>query len=410
MTTPRIHSRRRLARGAIGSTGACLLAALLLAAPAAARGAPAAPSLEDRVAVLEKRLAELSAENASLRDAQSAKAAPAAKPEKKAESAPVVTITGKASKLSIGGLLQVHGETGGVPDSRFAGMYDRFQLRRLRTSVAGAFTENVTFKVEADFGNAGIGGNTGARGQLTDAFAIWSEKPGLRLQAGQFKTPFGYEQLLADPKTLFVERTLSNDRLTVGRQIGLMAAGDLPGSALSYAYGIFNGNGVNNGNNDSDQFMHAGRVAGTINLSADKDRPVRLILGTNFFGSSDKGSFTGHRTGYGLNAVVAAKSLEVGAEWLRNDYAPAAGTGYRSAGWYCYGAYLFNPRWQGVARLDEYDTNTRLGDTTTREWTWGVNYFLKGDDLKLSLDYILGYPPGTQGSDGRLIGRVQVVF
>lgn len=46
---------------------------------------------------------------------------------------------------------------------------------------------------------------------------------------GQFKSPFGYEQLYGDPRLPTLERTLVNDRLTFGRQIGFQVFGDTIG-------------------------------------------------------------------------------------------------------------------------------------------------------------------------------------
>ena len=54
---------------------------------------------------------------------------------------------------------------------------------------------------------------------IADAFVAWTKYEAANLQLGQFKTPFGYDQLVPDAKTLFVERTLANDRLTVGRRV-----------------------------------------------------------------------------------------------------------------------------------------------------------------------------------------------
>jgi phosphate-selective porin OprO/OprP len=60
---------------------------------------------------------------------------------------------------------------------------------------------------------------------------------------------------------------------------------------------------------------------------------------------------------------------------------------------------------------DVYDPNTSVAGNTTQEWTFGLNYFIKGDDLKLSLNYLLGDQPGDGlGYRGRLLARMQIVF
>lgn len=386
---------------------------LLPGAFASAENAPAGTDHEARLAALEQRIVRLEAENSALRQTAVAPKPAAATPAPKnlaASPPPVVTIAGKETKLAIGGLLQVHGETDGAPDARFAGIPSRFQLRRLRVSFAGSFAEDVNVKVEAEMGNAGIAGTSGARGQLTDAFAGWSKSPELKLQVGQFKSPFGYEQLLSDAKTLFVERSLTNDRLTVGRQIGAMASGDVLGSRLNYALGLFNGNGTNTGINDNDAFMTVGRLAATVITGSAEQNPWRCLAGINYFTNNDKAAFVGRRTGYGAHVQVVAAPFEFVAEWLRNDFAPANGADWSGEGWYGYGAWNLGVQWQAVARFDHYNSNIGTATISTREWTWGVNYLLRGDDLKLSLDYIYGEQPAIMPADGKLIGRVQVVF
>jgi len=395
-----------------------------LGAGTAACAAPAGEALtttEERFAAFERRLSELAEENRALREqaaadrallaqlagrsaAQTAADAPAVAP------VPAVTFAGKEARLTVGGVAQVFGETGGAPDARYTGMGDRFQLRRLRVSFAGAFAEDVCFKVETDFGNAAIAGNTGYRGQLTDAFVAWTKFSALRLQAGQFKTPFGYEQLVSDPKTLFVERTLANDRLTVGRQIGTMASGELFGRTLTYSLGLFNGTGVNTGVNDNSKFLTAGRVAATIYDGKRGPQPVRWTVATNFFNTVDQGAFTGRRIGYGADTQLIAGPVELGGEWLRNACHPVVGLPTTANGWSAFSAWSFITPWQALLRFDHYDSNPARPNATTREWTYGVTYFLRGDDLKLSLNYVLGEPPAPAPSAGRLLGRVQVVF
>jgi hypothetical protein len=59
-----------------------------------------------------------------------------------------------------------------------------------------------------------------------------------------------------------------------------------------------------------------------------------------------------------------------------------------------------------VLRPETCDSNVDRPDTTTHEWRSGLTYFLNGDDLKLSLNYLRGNGPGAAPGAGRL----QVVF
>jgi phosphate-selective porin len=365
-------------------------------------GAAGTGDLEARLAALERQVTELAGENQALR-ARLAGGSDRATPV-------WVRPEGQASGLSLGGLLQVQAESAGVPDSRYAGVNERVQLRRMRLAFCGAFAEQVSFKLEADFGNGSVAGRTGASGQLTDAFVAWSRFPGLNLRLGQFKTPFGHEQLTADSKAIFVERSLTNDRLTVGRQIGVQASGEIVRSVLGYSIGAFNGCGTNAGANDNGRFMTAARVAATVYRGNLGELPARWNLGVNGFDTTDQASFTGRRIGRGIDTQASLGPAMVGTEWLRQDSRPAVGSPVEADGWSVFGTWNFNRWWQGVWRFERFDAGTPRLDATTREWTLGFNYFVKGDDLKLLLNYQFGRTPLPHSADGRWLGRMQVVF
>ncbi|HXU44061.1 MAG TPA: porin, partial [Thermoanaerobaculia bacterium] len=105
---------------------------------------------------------------------------------------------GREPTLTIGGLVQAQGEFGDRGDARFTNDNDRFYLRRARLNASGKFLEEFDFRVELDL--AGSLANTSAlRAQLTDAYVTWNHTPAAAVRVGQFKTPFGFEQLYSDP-------------------------------------------------------------------------------------------------------------------------------------------------------------------------------------------------------------------
>lgn len=313
----------------------------------------------------------------------------------------VVRAAGREQRLSVGGYAQIQGEFGDSPDARFNGVSDRFQLRRMRITVKGAFQENFEFTLQPEFGNNAISGVNGYRAQFADAFLAWTRYPAFNVQVGQFKTPFGYEQLLPDIRVPTVERSLPNDQLTVGRQIGIGLAGTLPKNAFSYSVGAFNGNGVNNGANDNDQFMFAGRLGATV-WSRDADR---LAFGVNGFTTRDTGVFVGRRHGGGVDAQLSLGRFDLQAELLRVRSGGLADGGSALVGWY------FVPRaLQAIVRYERFRADTAAANTTSDGWVFGVNYYVKGDDIKLAFNYHLGDPAGPLSNQGRFFSRLQVAF
>ena len=144
---------------------------------------------------------------------------------------------------------------------------DRFRLRRARINLTGDFAEQFDFKMEGDFANSD--GTNGGRTAFsaTDIWINWHQFPGAQIKVGQYKAPFGLEQLTPDTTLLTIERTLPTGAITPDRQIGAELWGkpftgiwpeqkDL----LTYYAGIFNGNGRNITVNDNNEFMYVGRL------------------------------------------------------------------------------------------------------------------------------------------------------
>ncbi len=322
----------------------------------------------------------------------------------------VVKVAGAETKLALGGFVQTNFESGPSPDTRFAGLSDRFLVRRARLFVAGAFVEDLSFKIESDFGANSLAAKTGQSGQLTDAYVSWTKLPAVSLRLGQFKTPFGYEQLMADTKIYSIERSLANDKLTLGRQIGAMVYGEVAAKRVSYSLGAYNGTSTNVNTNDNQKYLWVARTAAVVADTKVGDTKLKLTTGANYFTTVDKGTFTGRRYGTGLDAQLVLGASEFQTELLRNDSHPTVGKATAANGWSVLGAYNFTKQWQGIARYETYDSNTATDNTTTNEWTLGVNYLLRGDDLKLSLDYLSGSQPVPTPHGDRVIGRFQLMF
>ena len=381
-------------------------------------------NVEERLKALEQSVKTLQAENKDLKSQLGWDG-----------KAPLVLVKagGKEAKLTLGGFVQGQGEFGDVPDARFAGIEDRFLLRRARVNITGSFLEDFDFKLEADFGANSLSEQTGYRAQFTDAFLNWNRYDALNLKFGQFKTPFGFEQLVSDTKLLTIERSLSNDRLTDGRQIGIAASGDFAKKRFGYSAGAFNGSGVNNSFNDNDNFMLAGRIYGVPYAGKIAKQDARWSIGINGLASEDDGSskggfgfdstpgtaaldnlFFGDRTALGVDSQFTWGRFAFEAEWLRaqfdaNNNLPTSTLD--AAGWYVMGTYYVLPKkLQALMKYESFDPNLDIDGNTSKTFTFGLTYFLKGDDLKFMVNYLYGKAGSAADYEGRLLTRLQFIF
>ncbi len=339
---------------------------------------------------------------------------------------------GREPTLTIGGLIQAQFDAGDRGDSRFANDDDRFYLRRARLNATGRFLEEFDFRLELDLAGS-LSNSSALRAQMTDGYINWNRYPQANIRVGQFKTPFGFEQLYGDPRLYTLERSLVNDRLTLSRQVGVQLGGDFFEKRLTYAVGAFNGNGVNNNFNDNDSFLSVGRIAGipwqgklgstsaTWSVGADgfssKDTNVPLSdlgLDSTPTSSDRDGIFAGERRGYGVDSQLIAGRFELWTEMLRVRFEPKSRiprANLDANGWYGQASYYIVPnRLQIVAKYETFDPNDARNADETDTTTLGATLYLKGHDLKLMVNYLRSDVPILSDTQNKILARLQVIF
>jgi phosphate-selective porin OprO and OprP len=427
--------------------------------------------LERAVEQLQKRNAELEAEVRSLK--QQTAAVPDGKFKTKVthdgktyvEKAvpqdeklpPYVQQRGPELKLVLGGFVQMNFEDGDV--SAFEGRFgqtalkDRFRLRRARINLTGDFAEQFDFKMEGDFENSdGLSGNRTAF-EATDIFINWHQYPWAQIKMGQWKAPFGLEQLTPDTTLYTIERTLPTGAITPERQIGIQLWGkpfatiwpdqvDL----LTYYAGIFNGNGRNTTNNDNNNFMYVGRLESTLltdvfgkgsflKLGADilnsrDDQGTNISQSLTLLVNSD-GSLSpfvlpgpDERTAWSVDAWLRMGPFDLIGEFLQEHVNPRTVNGvppgfdaFTTDGFYVTGAYFLIPKkLQAVVQWQHLNPGQQ-GNDGISSIVGGLNYYIRGDDLKLMVNYIHTWsdfrdanPEFGDDQFDEVIGRMQLMF
>ena len=374
--------------------------------------AQTAPTLEERLQALERQVQGLSRENTELKKQLGWKDA-------------VASVTpqpgGKETKLIVGGFLQGQAEFGNASDPRWAAVKDRFFFRRARIYLAGSFAEDFDFKAELDLQGNTLGAGTGQLARANEIYINWRKYPFANLRFGQLKPAFGGEALASDTNIFTVERSLSNDRLTDGRQLAASVAGELFDKKLSYLAVVANGNGSNVSANDNSKFSKSARLVYTPVATASDKLTVAIDgLWTEDVNvaKSDFGLpgnlFTGSRRMSGVDVTWTHGRLDLNAEWLHGTFKPTGAVPaakFEAEGWQATAAYFLIPaKLRAVIREESFDPNTATGGNTIRTTTFGLNYYLKGEDIKFMVDYLDGLVPGSSTDGGRLLTRVQIVF
>ncbi len=463
---------------------ATLICSLPLKAAEPVSAADRLSKLEQAVRLLQQRNAELENEVHGLKSKSSAFATPLIPgPEQKkvvagsdskavfAEPTPApvnVHPIGPEYKLSLGGYIQANYETGDV--SAFEGRFgatalkDRFRLRRARITLTGDFLEKFDFKIEGDFeqSDAAITAlrtanplttvTTSNRVQFsgTDIFINWHSIPEANLKIGQYKAPFGLEQLTPDTLIYTIERSLPTGALTPERQIGAMLWGKPLATAmpeqkdlLTYYAGVFNGNGRNFNSNDNSQFMWVGRLELQPWKGKLMGQEAGLKLGGDYLYSNDAagtnvspalnlrvgndGSLSsyvlgapGSRRAWSTDASVRLGPFDFIAEYLNEEIAPRGlptFAGFEAHGYYLQGSYFVLPKkLQLVAKWEEFDPG-QVANDGIHSITGGVNYYIHSDNIKAMANYVHTWsdfrdanPRFGQSQFDELILRMQVLF
>lgn len=379
-------------------------------------------AFEKRLQKLEEEVQALRKENQQLKSAMGEGKTPAIN----------VKAAGKEATLQLGGLVQAQADFLDRGDSRWTSDNDRFYLRRARVNASGTFLEYVDFKIELELGGS-LGEASSIRSSLTDAYVNYNRLDWANLKFGQFKTPFGYEQLYSDPKLYTIERSLPSDRLTPGRQLGAQAGGSVLDKRLSYAAGLFNGNGANNSGNDNDSFLFAERLSGIPWRGKLFQKESSLELGLDGYLSHDRtvgglgdfgfdstpttagndGIFAGYRRGASADTQFHAGPFDLWAEYFWTRFEPQnqlPATTLEAQGWYLQGAYYIIPKLQAVVKFETLDLARHRDGDSTDIWTFGLNYYLKGHDVKLQLNYLLYDAPGQPDNRQKILMRFQTLF
>lgn len=123
---------------------------------------------------------------------------------------------------------------------------DTFLIRRARLGIEATLFDHYEFRLMPDFGQGTV--------KLQDGYMNVRYVDCVQFEAGKFKQPFSYEQLIQDRYVPLMERSLI-DQMVPARDVGVAIHGEgLFGDRLDYAVALSNGeiNGDTDTNNPKD--------------------------------------------------------------------------------------------------------------------------------------------------------------
>lgn len=278
-----------------------------------------------------------------------------------------------------------------------------FRIRRAKTQLTGwVWKKELTYEVQLSWAGPEPGAST--QTPLEDLALSWdASKDGtFKITFGQFKVPFGRQEMTSSGRMQFCDRDFLSFEFTRGRDIGLQFEGELAQGKVEYAAGVFNGNAASHLGNDNDKYQYDARVMwepwGKVGYSESdfqsKDKPL-LALAAEFEHNDQRGSFTSsgpisefETVILGGDVVFKYKGFSAFAEYFSRKRDPETGASFHSDGWHAQAGYfLKRDVVEAAVRYARWDPSDQTSGDDQIEQGAALNYFLRKHGLKLQADF-----------------------
>ncbi len=299
------------------------------------------------------------------------------------------------------------GDTAGSGVGKEDGTVGSFSIPRLRFYLQGTvFKPWLRYKFEIELASLKTDAtNNINNGRLTDAYVEFAKTPYATLRAGQYKVPFGMQELTSDTRQEFVERSITSAKFAPSRDVGLMLAGQFfENNKFGYQVAAFNGAGQNNPQEDR-AFLYAARVVydplGEYKLyESATENPEKNILHFGLayrYGEVTKGTATAGVFTSPDNEAAAAfefawkyrRFFADGEYYLQTNEQknPAAGADVDARGFYAQFGVMVVPKKQEIAvRYAEVEPDKSIADAKQTEMRLVYGYFWKSHNMKVQAD------------------------
>jgi len=281
-----------------------------------------------------------------------------------------------------------------------------FSIPRLRFYILGTvFKPWMRYKIEIELANLKSDTKVNLNnGRVTDAYVEFAKSAYATVRAGQYKVPFGLEELTSDTKLEFIDRSIASAKFAPGRDIGLMLSGQFFDKKFGYQAAAFNGAGQNNPQDDK-AFLYTARVVydplGEYKLleGAVDDPQKNLLhfglayrLGEVPRGLSSVGVFQNPNDEKALGFEAAWKYKRfyaMGEYFMQTDAQknPAVGPNIDADGFDVqFGVFVVPKSQEIAARYAEVEPDKDVADATQTEMRLVYGYYWKAHNMKVQAD------------------------
>jgi len=303
-----------------------------------------------------------------------------------------------------------------------------FRIRRAKMKFEGwMYKPEIEFEVQLNWPDAN--GSPVAR-FMEDANIDWdiSKHKTFRVRFGQFKAPYGRQQLTSSGAQQFVDRADTDGRYNPGRETGIALWGTLGGTKLDWRVMASNGNSRSQDANDNAKYLYSARgmlqVIGKTRMNqwgsgalltegdlGDSAQGALFAVAGNFAKNDRRFSTTivppatspaavNADTQWGADYTFKYKGFASVGEFTSRESQPyvaaVAGTKFKDKGFLIQASYAFKAPgvvsgasfWELAARYSVIDpTNKATSANDRKEIGGAVNYYANKHNLKVQADF-----------------------
>ncbi|MDQ3069450.1 MAG: OprO/OprP family phosphate-selective porin [Acidobacteriota bacterium] len=284
-----------------------------------------------------------------------------------------------------------------------------FRIRRAKMKLEGWMIKSwLTYEVQMNW-PAVTGSNAGAL--LEDAaFDIdFSKGKGLfRAHIGQFKPPYGAQEMTSSGSQTFVDRALVSNSFFRGRDTGIALWGATAGNKIEWRVGMFNGNGPTRTVNDNSKFQYNARVmwqpngsqvlntrawvSGPLYSESDFESTTAPIyaVAANWENQNNFNATAGNDqrwNAYSVDGIYKYKGFAVNGMYAFAQRTPETGAKFDATGGFVQAAKLFSRRrYEVAARYGTFDPTDLTDRNDTQEIRGAFSYYYARHGLKWQSD------------------------
>ncbi len=260
--------------------------------------------------------------------------------------------------------------------------------------VGGLRDKNTDFKLQFNF--KPTEGQNFMQGFITDAYIMNTSLPHHKIIVGNSRNQVGVDGGASSYTLPFAARSQIARNFGNTRALGVRVVGNY--SLADYSLAL----------NSSDRYFHeffAGpEFTGWVNfkpLGRTDGRYGNLVVG----GGLNAGHRNENYTVGGAYIGYSYKKFAINAEYsIADGYNGRNFSTNRAEGFYTTVSYRLTKKLHVLARFDQFDPNRDISGDLRREYTAGLNYFIKGQALRLILNYVFCENQNTENSHRIILG------